>query len=120
VDLGDGDTPVEGDNGRRLQRFQQHVQVLNLLPIGLCRMPGPRVRRSDCCLQLKRARTLMPQSFVNEHQAFGDELAIPEATILILQQNDGLVGIQPRRCSRVLQQKQSRQSHHLAVVWKEA
>jgi len=35
VHLGDSNTPVEGDNGRRLQRFQQRVQVLDLLPIGL-------------------------------------------------------------------------------------
>jgi hypothetical protein len=41
-------------------------------------MHRPSVRRRDCGLQLKWARTLMAQGFVDEHQAFGDELAIPE------------------------------------------
>ena len=44
--------------------------------------------------QLKPARTLVTQGFVDEHQTFSNQLAT------IPQQNDGLVGIQPRGLTR--------------------
>jgi hypothetical protein len=65
--------------------------MLDLFPVRLRRTRGPGVRRRDRRLQLKRARTLMAQGFVDENEPLGDELAIPEAAILIFQQHDRLV-----------------------------
>ena len=61
---------------------------------------------SDRGLNLIRPRRAMPQRLFDEHQRLVDQLAIPQAAILIFEQHDFVVAIESRRRACVLEQQQ--------------
>ena len=69
------------------------------------------MQRRDRRLNLIGAGTPVAHRLVDQRQPLGDHPVIPEPAILVLQQHDGAIGIEPRRRPRMLEQKQGRQPH---------
>ena len=74
----------------------------------------------DRGLDLVGAGTAVAHGLVDQRQALGDQLAVPEPAILVLEQHDGAVGVEPGRRPRVLQQQQGDQAHDLGLGLKQA
>jgi len=109
------DGTIEGHHRRRLEPLQRAIQKLDLGPVGVL---GPRragMQRGDGGLELIRTRPTVPHRLVEQRQPLGDHRPVPAAAILVVEQHDGAVGIEPRRGARVLKQHQRRQAHHLGL-----
>ena len=73
----------------------------------------------DGCLHLIGAGAVVAQRLVDQGKALGDGIAIPFAAVLIVQQHDGALAVQPGRCTGMLQQHQRRQRHDLRLGGKQ-
>ena len=58
---------------------------------------------------------LVTQRLFDQRRPLGDQLAVPKAPILILQQHDVVFRIEPRGRARVLQEQQRGESHDLGL-----
>ena len=58
----------------------------------------------------------MAHRLVDQRQALGDHLLIPQRAVLVVEQDHRAIGIEPRRGARVLQQQQRRQPHDLGLA----
>ena len=57
----------------------------------------------------------MAHGLVDQRDALADHLAVPATAILIVEQDDRAVGVEPRRGARLLQQHQRGQAHDLRL-----
>ena len=73
------------------------------------------MERGDRRLHLVRTGTAVPHRLVEQGQPLGDHRAVPPAAVLILEQDDGAVGVEPRRRAGVLQQQQGGEPHDLGL-----
>src|SRR5689334_5218620 len=62
----------------------------------------------------------MSQGLFDERQAFGDQLAVPKTSILILEQNDVVFSVQSRGSAGVLDEEQGSEAHDFRLAGKEA
>src|SRR5579863_3032623 len=82
-----GHRAVEGNDGRGLNALQQIIKPDNLRPIGFLWPFCLAMNRRDCRLQGKWARSAA-EGFANQRQSFRNLTMIPEASILLPENND--------------------------------
>ena len=74
--------------GEGCKRSSARIQRIDLRPVGILRTRRARVRGGDGGLDLIRPWPTVAHRLVDQRQAFGDQLAVPPATVLCLQQDD--------------------------------
>jgi hypothetical protein len=79
-----------------------------------------RVQRRDRRLHLIRPGRAMAHRLVDERQPLGDEDAVPARAILILEEHDVAVAVEPRVGARVLQQHERQEAHDLRLAAEQA
>ncbi len=70
-------------------------------------------------LDLERPGAVMPQGLFHQGEPLGDELAIPQAAVLVLEQNDVVVCIQACVGTRMLDELERVETHDLRLTRKE-
>ena len=112
----DGDRAVERDDRRRQTPVELVVQPGDLRPVGVRRRRGLRVDGGDGRLQHVRPRRAGAQRVLDQAEALGDLLAIPEAPVLVVEQHEIAVAVGARLAPRVLQQHEGEESGRLRLV----
>ena len=117
--LGDRHGPVEAHHRRRLQPLQQGIELVDLGPVGLLEPHRMGMDAGNGGLDLIGAGAPVAERLLHQRMAFGDQLAIPEAAILIFEQHDGALRIEARPRSRMLEKQERRQPHDLGLAREE-
>jgi hypothetical protein len=74
------------------------------------------VHAGDGGLHLVGTGPPMAQRLVDQRQPLGDHVPVPQPAILLLQENNAAVRIEPGRRPRVLKQEQRRETHDLGLA----
>ncbi len=102
--LGYRDRAVERHHRRRLHHFQRAIEQIDLGPVGVVGLCGARMQRRDRRLNLIGPASPVPHRLVDQRQPLGDHLLIPQAAILVVEQDHRAISIEPRRRAGMLQQ----------------
>ena len=78
------------------------------------------MQRRDRPLHLVGPRPAVAHGLVDEGKALGDHLVVPEVAILIGQQDDAPVGVEPRGGACMLEQKEGGETHDLRLGLEQA
>ena len=106
---------VELHDRGRLDALESLIEPDDLVPIGRLGIGGLRMNRRDRRLKRIGPEAARRKRTLDERQAFVDLVAIPEATILIVEQHDLAVGCRARRAPRFMQQHQREQAHRFGL-----
>ena len=75
--------------------------------------------RGNRSLDLIGAGAIVPHRLVDQREALGDQLGVPSAAILIVEQDHVALVVEPRGQPRLLQQHQRGESHDLGLGLKQ-
>src|SRR5258708_11544626 len=115
ADLGDRNSVVDRDNRRGLHALQRAVEQIDLAPVRVLGPTRTGAQGSDRCLHLVGAGPAVPHRLVDQRQPLGDQPAVPERAILILEQYDAPLAIEAGRRAGVLEHEKRRETHHLRL-----
>ncbi len=73
------------------------------------------MERRDGALHLVRSRASVAEGLVEEREPLRDAIAVPQATVLIFEENDRSVRVEPRLGPRVLQEHERCEPEHLRL-----
>lgn len=103
-----GDRVIESDDGRRIHSPEYLIEGGDLRPIGFRGGFGFGVEGGDGGLDLIGSGPLQFQASFGEEQSFGDGVAVPEGTVLVLE-GDELAVTDPSVVAGILQEQESEQ-----------
>ena len=107
--------PVEAYDGAAGQRQQLVVPLDDLHPVGLRGRGCAGVEGGDRRLQLELATTLLGQRGLQDRDALCDQVAVPQAALLLGERHEGAVRAGAGRAPGVVQQHQGEQAVGLRV-----
>lgn len=98
------------------ERDEFVVPLDDLHPVRLIRGLRVGVQRSNRRLRQVLAKAIAGQRGLKHSHTFGDEIAPPQAAVLIRQRHEASVGASPGRAPCVVKQEESEESGYLRIV----
>src|ERR1700761_2682891 len=111
----DGNCAVQFHHRRWLNTNQPVVEQRNLAPVRRRRRSSLSMNRRNGRLQRVRTETTRCKCPRRQRDALRNLIPVPQQTILMLQQNQLPLRRASRRATRLLQQHQPQQAHHLRL-----
>ena len=93
--------------------FERGIELIDFQPVRILRLPGPRMQGGNGRLHLIGARLPVAHGLVDQGKPFGDHRLVPQAAVLIVQQNDRAFRVESGLGAGVLQQQEGSQPHDL-------
>jgi len=113
LDFGHGDGAIERHDRTRRAGQQLVVQLEDLPPVRGARLGRIAMHGIDRGLDLVRAGLVANEALPDDHLAFGDQVVIPTAAVLIGEPHQVTVGGGAGGAPRLDEQHQREQHHHL-------
>ncbi len=107
--------PIQLDHGRRLHLEEQVVKGDDLAPIGGSGVGRAGMHCSDGCLNGIGPESPRRSGLSDQRQAFRDQFSVPEASILVVEEDEFTVRRHAGQATRLLKEHEREQSENVRL-----